>query len=189
MTRKSGICRTLFSSMLTLSAFTFGGGYVIIPLVRRKFVEKLHWLEEPEMLDMMAIAQSSPGAVTVNVAVQLGRRLAGLPGAIAAVVGTLLPPLVLLAIISVCYDAFRASPVVSAFLKSMQAGVSAVVAVAMLSMGKAILKKRRALDIGLLAAALLAAFLLKWNAILILLACGATGAICSLVRGRKADGA
>ena len=76
MTRRR-VCLTLFLSMLRISAFTFGGGFVIIPLMRKQFVEKLKWLEEDDMLDMIAIAQSSPGAVAVNVASQAGFRLGG----------------------------------------------------------------------------------------------------------------
>ena len=72
-------CRTLFTSMLTISAFTFGGGAVIIPMMRKKMVEDLGWLSEEDLLDIIAIAQSSPGAVSVNVAAQIGHRIAGMP--------------------------------------------------------------------------------------------------------------
>ena len=60
---------TLFTSMLYISAFTFGGGFVIVSLMQKKFVEELHWLEEDEMLDMVALAQASPGAIAVNGAI------------------------------------------------------------------------------------------------------------------------
>ena len=69
--------RKLFCSTFYLSAFTFGGGYVIIPLMRKKFVEQYHWIEEEEMLDLTAIAQSSPGAIAVNASILIGYRLAG----------------------------------------------------------------------------------------------------------------
>ena len=83
----------LFSSTFCLSAFTFGGGYIIIPLMRKKFVEELHWIEEQEMLDLSAIAQSSPGAIAVNAAILVGYRIAGIPGALVTICGTILPPL------------------------------------------------------------------------------------------------
>lgn len=70
----------LFTSTFTLSAFTFGGGYVIIPMMRRKFVEQYRWLDEDEVLDLTAIAQSSPGPVAVNAAILMGFRLGGRPG-------------------------------------------------------------------------------------------------------------
>ena len=78
---------TLFTSTFTLSAFTFGGGFVIIPLMRKKFVEQLHWIDEEEMMDLTAIAQSSPGAIAVNASILVGYRVAGVPGALVTVLG------------------------------------------------------------------------------------------------------
>ena len=92
--------RKLFLSTLQLSACTFGGGFVIIPLMRRKFVEELHWIEEEEMMDLTAIAQSSPGAIAVNASLLVGYRVAGIFGALITVSGTVLPPLVIISIIS-----------------------------------------------------------------------------------------
>lgn len=86
---------TLFTSTFTLSAFTFGGGFVIIPLMRKKFVEQLHWIDEEEMMDLTAIAQSSPGAIAVNASILVGYRVAGVPGALVTVLGTVLPPLII----------------------------------------------------------------------------------------------
>ena len=76
----SGILKKLFFSTLFLSAFTFGGGYVIVTLLKQKFVDELHWIDEEEMLDMVAIAQSSPGAIAVNGAIVVGYKLGSLPG-------------------------------------------------------------------------------------------------------------
>jgi len=140
---KKHIYRKLFTSLLFISAFTFGGGFVIIPLIRKKFVNELKWMSEEEMLDMIAIAQSSPGAVAVNVASQVGFRLGGVKGMLSAVGGTLIPPIVWLSIISLCYDAFRASPAVDAFLRSMQPAVAAVILSASLSMLRSLKHKER----------------------------------------------
>ena len=71
----------------------FGGGFVIIPLMRKKFVDELGWIEEEEMLDLTAIAQASPGAIAVNASIMLGYHIAGIPGAILAVLGTVLTPI------------------------------------------------------------------------------------------------
>ena len=90
MKRDRGFYLKLFASTFSLSAFTFGGGYVIIPMMRRKFVEQYHWMEEEEVLDMAAIAQSSPGPVAVNAAILMGFRLAGAAGALVAALGTVL---------------------------------------------------------------------------------------------------
>ncbi len=77
----------IFLSTLYLSAFTFGGGYVIVTLLKQKFVDELHWIDEEEMLDLVAIAQSSPGAIAVNGAIVVGYKLAGVPGILCAVLG------------------------------------------------------------------------------------------------------
>lgn len=122
------ICWKLFSSMLVLSGLTFGGGYVIIPLMRRRFVDELGWLTQEEILDMTAFARASPGAVTVNVAVQVGARMAGAAGALCSVLGTILPPLSILSVISLCYGAFSAAPMIAALLYGLRLAVAVVVA-------------------------------------------------------------
>ena len=86
----------IFISTLYLSAFTFGGGYVIVTLMKKKFVDEYHWIGEDEMLDLVAIAQYSPGAIAVNGAIVVGYKLAGIPGALVAILGTILPPLSLI---------------------------------------------------------------------------------------------
>lgn len=91
----------LFLSTLYLSAFTFGGGYVIVTLMKDKFVDKYHWIEENEMLDLIAIAQSAPGAIAVNGAIVVGYKLAGLAGVLTAIFGTVLPPFLIISVISV----------------------------------------------------------------------------------------
>ena len=116
-------CWKLFSSMLLLSGLTFGGGFVIIPLMQRRFVQELGWLTEEEILDMTAFARASPGAVTVNVAVQVGARVAGAAGAACGVLGTIVPPLAVLSAISLCYGAFSASPIVAALLYGLRLAV------------------------------------------------------------------
>lgn len=178
----------LFTSTFTLSAFTFGGGYVIIPMMRRKFVEQYHWMEEDEVLDMTAIAQSSPGPVAVNAAILMGYRLAGGLGALVAAVGTVLPPLFIIAVISVGYEAFRDNVYVSRVLRGMQAGVAAVVFSVVLRMTWALLKDKKWASLALMAAALIASVWLKLNVIWILLFCGAVGVVSALwtrARGGK----
>ena len=100
MKNKKNIYIKLFISTFYLSAFTFGGGYVIIPLMKKKFVDDLQWIEDDEMLNLTAIAQSSPGAVAVNAAILLGYRVAGILGALVTILGTILPPIITLTIIS-----------------------------------------------------------------------------------------
>ena len=105
-----------------MSAFTFGGGYVILPLMRKRFVEQYHWIDEQEMLDLIAIAQSSPGAMAVNASILVGYHLSGLFGALITVVGTVLPPLIIISVISIAYTAFRDNVIVSLLLKGDAGG-------------------------------------------------------------------
>lgn len=182
--KKHSVCLTLFFSMLRISAFTFGGGFVIIPLMRKHFAKKLRWLEEEDMLDMIAIAQSSPGAVSVNIASQLGYRVAGAAGAVCAVAGAVLPPLVWLSLISLCYESFRASPAVDAFLRSMQPAVAAVILAASLSMLESLKHKERFSTWALLAGAIVLSAL-GAKAILILLFGGIVGVIITLREVKK----
>ena len=101
--KKKHVLWKLFISTLYLSAFTFGGGYVIVTLMKEKFVDELHWIEEDEMLDLIAIAQSAPGAIAVNGAIVVGYKLAGLLGALVAILATILPPFVIISAISFFY--------------------------------------------------------------------------------------
>lgn len=126
--------------MLALSGLTFGGGFVIIPLMQRRFADELGWLTQEEILDMTAFARASPGAVTVNVAVQVGARMAGAAGALCGVLGTILPPLAILSALSLCYEAFSASPVIAALLYGLRLAVAVVVADASAAMAMEILR-------------------------------------------------
>jgi len=100
MKSKKTLYLKLFLSTFYLSAFTFGGGFVIIPLMRKKFVGDLHWIEEDDIINLITIAQSSPGAVAVNASILLGYRIGKIPGALISVLGTILPPFLILTVIS-----------------------------------------------------------------------------------------
>lgn len=119
--------RALFCSTFLISAFTVGGGFVIIPLLKAKYVDEYGWLEDKETLDLVAIAQSMPGIVAVNSAILLGYRMAGIPGALTALSATILPPLITLSIIAQAYEAFATSPIVRLALKGMQCGATALI--------------------------------------------------------------
>lgn len=181
---------TLFSSMLGISAFTFGGGFVIVSLMKKKFVNELGWLSENEMLDLTAIAQTAPGPIAVNVAVLVGWRMGGFFGMLAAVLGTVLPPMLVLLALSACYEAFSQNRCVALMLKGMQAGVAAVILDVVWGLGEKVLGSRSPLSVGLMIAAFIAAYFLKVNVIWILLASIAVSAIFALVkqRGKKHAG-
>jgi len=170
----------LFKTTYLLSTFTFGGGYVIIPLMKKNFVDELGWLEEEEMLNIAAMAQSSPGPVAVNASILVGWRLIGITGALVAIVGSVLPPFILLSIISLFYTAFRENTIVNAILKGMMSGVCAVIFDVVITMGGKIIKNKKLLPILIMAGAFLAYSLLHINIIYIILFCSTLGALVSL---------
>ena len=176
---------TLFTSMLYISAFTFGGGFVIVSLMQKKFVEELHWLEEDEMLDMTALAQASPGAIAVNGAILVGRKLAGIPGISVAVLGTILPPMVILSLISLAYEAFATNLWVARALKGMQAGVAAVIVDVSLNLGTRVVKERDPLCIALMIVAFVLNYALHVNVIYIILGAALLGIGKALYLRRK----
>lgn len=172
--------RKLFTSTFYLSAFTFGGGYVIIPLMRKKFVEQFHWIEETEMLDLTAIAQSAPGPIAVNASILIGYRLAGFAGAMVSTLGTVLPPLIILSLISLAYTAFQSSLIVKLVLRGMQAGVAAVIADVVISMGGDVLKQKRWLPILIMLGSFAAACFFHVNVMLIIIVCALIGLFATL---------
>ena len=184
--KKPDVLRDLFFSMLYISAFTFGGGFVIITFMKRKFVDELHWIDEQEMLDLTALAQSSPGAIAVNAAILVGWRVGGLAGMITAVVGTVLPPITILSVISLFYAAFAANPYVALVLKGMQAGVAAVILDVVCDLGGKVLQTRSVLFIGLMVVAFAANFLWGVNVVLIIVAAAVIGVVRALFQMRKA---
>ncbi len=171
---------SLFKSTFFLSAFTLGGGYVIIPLMKKRFVDELGWLEEEEMLNMAAIAQSSPGAMAVNASILAGWRLMGLSGALVAIFGTVLPPLIILSVISLFYAAFRDNVVVSAVLKGMMAGVCAVIFDVVITMGGRVIKAKKLLPILIMAGAFVANYVFHIDIIYLILFCGILGVLVSM---------
>ena len=176
---------TLFISTFTLSAFTFGGGYVIVPLMRKKFVETLGWIDEEEMLDLIAIAQSAPGPIAVNSSIIIGYRLAGIPGALVTTFGTVLPPMVILSAISQFYTAYRDNVVVSLVLKGMGIGEAAVIVDVVYTMAKGVVKTKDALWIIVMCVALVVALFTSVNVVFVILACGVIGAINVIAQDKK----
>lgn len=179
----------LFAVNLFISAFTFGGGYVVVPMVRRFFVEKSHDFSEEELLDMAAVAQSAPGAIAVNLSALAGYRIAKTAGVLVSCAAAILPPLIILAVISAFYSAFISNPVVSAVLKGMEAGVAALMVDLVADMCSAVLKKRSLFLSALIPIAFIANFIFNINVALILaLSCAACALRFLFLRARTPDG-
>lgn len=182
---KRAILKKLFFSTLYLSTFTFGGGYVIVSLLKTKFVDELHWIDENEMLDLIAIAQSSPGAIAVNGAIVVGYKLAGMPGIFCAILGAILPPFVIITAISAFYTAFKENFFIQNMLSGMRASVGAVIISVVYDMGRGVAKLRSPILIMIMIAAFLANYYFKINVILIILLTALIGAIRTVVSAKK----
>ncbi len=161
----------LFKSMFVLSSCTFGGGFVIVSLMKKKFVDELQWLEEHEMLDITAITQSSPGPLPVNASVIIGYRIAGILGSFIAVIGTILPPMIIISLISLCYEQFRTNEYIAIMLEVTRAGVAAVIVDVTLNLATNVLKLNNTFYTLLMILCFIAVVLCKVSAMLIIIVC------------------
>lgn len=187
MARQRGLLWKLFLSTLELSAFTFGGGYVIVSLMKKTFVDKFHWIENDEMLDLVAIAETAPGSIAISGAIVVGYKLAGLLGMFITVVATTIPPLVIISLIALGYRAVGDNELVKRLLLGMQAGVGAVIFAVVWDMAKGYVKKRDLTAMLVMVGAFVAAVCLRINVIYVVLACIGVGLVHAvrLMRSRK----
>lgn len=159
-------CLWLFWINLFIGAFTFGGGYIVIPMINKYYVWKKQLFSKEELLSMAAIAQSAPGAIAVNLSALAGHRAAGLAGTLASCAGAVIPPLVILSAV-----AFSSNAAVEAVLRGMQAGVAALIVDIVVDMWQMILRKRSALLNMMVPGAFLASFAFRLNIAAILGVC------------------
>ena len=178
----------LFLSTFYLSAFTFGGGYVIVTLLKQKFVDELHWIDEEEMLDMVAIAQSSPGAIAVNGAIVVGYKIGGIPGVLISVLGAVIPPFVIITAISFVYNTFRDNFIIHAVLKGMKSGVCAVIFSVVFDMAANIVRKHEPVQILIMVAAFVADYIFDVNVVVLVILTALLGAVLTICRERQNRG-
>ncbi|WP_198468253.1 chromate transporter [Acetomicrobium sp. S15 = DSM 107314] len=126
----------LFKIFLPIGAFTFGGGYAMIPLIRRAIVEKWQWMEEGEFIDAIAIAQSAPGPMAINMAAITGYKLADFSGAASSVIAAALPSFVSIIIIASIFLGVQNNPIVRAAMSGMRPAIVALMAEAAFEAGK-----------------------------------------------------
>ena len=172
---KNRMLLKLFTTMFVLSSCTFGGGFVIVSLMKKKIVEEDGWLSEEEMLDITAIAQSCPGPVVVNTSVITGYRLAGVAGSAAALLGAILPPMIIISIIAQFYEQFRTNAVIALALTVMRAGVAAVLVDVVIGMAWSVLKTKNLLYIVLMAVTFFMGTVLDIGAMYIIFSCLGVG--------------
>ncbi len=181
---KGKILWQLFRATFVLSAFTFGGGFVIVSLMKKKFVEELGWLDEAEMLDITAIAQSSPGPIPINASVILGYRMCGILGSLVAIVGTALPPMIVISVISFFYTQFRSNQIIATALQVMRAGVAAVIFDVVWNLSLNVIRTRRALYLILMIGAFIAKIFFGVSAMVLILGCLGVGLLDVLFQSR-----
>ena len=178
----------LFKSMFLLSACTFGGGFVIVSLMKKKFVEELKLLEEDEMLDITAITQSSPGPLPVNASVIIGYRMQGIPGSLAAVLGTILPPMFVISLICVFYTEFRQNLYIAAALQVMRAGVAAVILDVTWNLAKNVWNSHSVFYTSLMVLSVCGAYFFGVSAMIIILICLVIGITEAVLTSYKKKG-
>jgi chromate transporter len=126
----------MFWGFFRIGAFTIGGGYAMLPLMEREFVEKQKWVNPEEMVDIIALVQSLPGVIAVNTSVFIGYKLGGLIGAVVALAGVILPSILIILIIAVLLLNIQGSPVAQRAFAGVRAGVAALIAIAAARLSK-----------------------------------------------------
>ena len=168
MKEKRRLLLELFTSTLYLSAFTFGGGYVIVSLLKERFVDQLHYIDEKEMLDLVAIAQSAPGAIAVNGAIVLGYKMAGILGIIVCVIGTIIPPIIIISVIAYFYKIFITNKIISAMLLGMRSGIGAII---VSDMALSVMDEHKERNIVIMLSAFVLNYFLNVNIMYIIIGC------------------
>ena len=183
--------RNLFLTMLKIGLFTFGGGYAMIALLENEFVSKKEWIEKDEFLDMVAIAESTPGPIAINAATYIGYKLLGFLGSLTATVAICIPSFIIIYAISLFFDAFLSLTLVAYAFKGIQVCVIWLI----LSAGLKMLKhmKKTAFNILILSAVVLcmmafSVFSVSFSTIFYILISGCIGIFVyalGLLRGKR----
>ena len=183
--KEKNVLWMLFKECFLLSTFTFGGGYVIIALMKKKFVDEKQLLTEDEILDITTIAQSGPGAVAVNASLLLGYKIKGVIGALVSVIATILPPMIILTVISYFYDAFIANTLIANILNSLTAVVAAVILDIVLGMLMGIIKGKKIPQYVSLAVAVFFVFVYRIDILYLILMGIAMGVVYTLIQSKR----
>lgn len=184
--KKSSECLKLFLAFLKIGAFTFGGGYAMIPLIQRETVETHHWVTADDILDMLAIAESTPGVIAINSATFIGYRVAGFWGALCATLGVTLPSFVIIAILSMFIMQYKKFTALAWVFDGIRAGVVVLILGAVLKLG-AQCPRNNFSTILMLLAFLCAAFL-GVDVILLLVIAAISGIARQLLLARRKGG-
>ena len=171
----------LFTTFFKVGTFTIGGGYAMIPLIQREVVDRHKWLSEEEMLDVIALAQTMPGILAANIAALVGQRLRGIRGALVAVAGNILMPIVFILLIALFFRQFKDNPTVEAIFMGIRPAVVALIAAPVFTLARKAGVTLKTVWIPLLAALLISLFGI--SPILVILAALLLGYLYAKIKG------
>lgn len=171
----------LFTTFFKVGTFTIGGGYAMIPLIQREVVERRRWLSDTEMLDVIALSQTMPGILAANIAALVGQRLRGTHGALVAVAGNILMPIVFILLIALFFRQFKDNPTVEAIFMGIRPAVVALIAAPVFTLARKAGVTLKTVWIPLLAALLISLFGI--SPILVILIALALGWLYAKIKG------
>lgn len=174
---------TLFVTFFKIGLFTIGGGYAMIPLIEREVVERKGWIERKEFLDLMAIAQSAPGVFAVNISIFIGYKVAKVRGGVVSALGTVVPSIIIILLVALFFQRFKANPVVEHIFMGIRPAVVALILVPTLRLAKSAQLNRYTLWVPVVTALLI--WLLGVSPIYILLCAILGAALYHLLSVRK----
>ena len=175
----------LFLTFLKIGAFTFGGGYAMIPLIQKEVVDNHKWMSDEDILEIVAIAESTPGPIAINSATFIGYRTCGFFGAFAATFGVVLPSFLIIVAISFILDAFESAKIVKYAFFGIRAGVLALILKALWSMYKKCPKG--VVSYIVMAVALVCTAVFKLNVLIVIVGCAVIGLVSSFVIRRRQE--
>ena len=174
---------SVFGVFFRIGAFTFGGGYAMIPLIQKEAVEKKKWITDDDILEIIAIAESTPGPIAINSATFVGYRVAGFLGALAGTLGVVLPSFVLILALSYVLQEFQELPVVQYAFTGIRAGVLALLLKALVNMYKK--APKGIIPYCIMAGAFILTAVFDLNVLYVIIACALSGLISSLIMARR----
>ena len=173
----------LFLTFMKIGAFTFGGGYAMIPLIQKEVCENKKWLNEKEISDIVAISESTPGPIAINAATFVGCHTSGFPGACVATLGVVLPSFLIISLISLVLTQFQSmKPIRYAFI-GIRAAVLALILKALWMMFKS--TKKKAISYIIMGISLVLTAFLKIDAVFVIIGCGLFGLLWSMLHRKE----
>ena len=156
---------------LLIGSISFGGGSTIISMIKDRICNKLHWMEEEEILNYIAIAQGAPGATTINISILIGYSIFKLPGVLLCALATAIPPFFSIVLVYFAVENLSNVQVAANMIRAVRVGSAALVASVVINMMIRLIQKKNIFLIGLMAAFLLVNLVLKVDVIILILSC------------------